>query len=199
MVRADIGGPGAIALFEPKRFNGPVTGISQTEFRARLVDRPIDGHCIFHRQMQFPAQLSHIGHPKRIDGAARYANGFGRGEWKAFMGQVVPGDFLQNRARLRSEERQNRVGRGHIHQLGIHAHGNVLLDVIEVMGGKTRSGNNVIFVFSHAHAGQIAFNAAGIIEHLGIDQRTDRLVDITCGDPRKRSLCIGSLQNEFCK
>ena len=79
----------------------------------------------------------------------------------------------------------------------IHAFGDVAGNPVEIMGGKAGAGDDVIFILCCAHAGQIAFDPAVIVQHLGVDNRPDRFVHAVGGDPAQRGLCVGAFEDEF--
>ncbi len=65
------------------------------------------------------------------------------------------------------------------------------------MGGKAGACRDVVFVLGDAGDGEVAFDAALVVEHLGIDQRAHRLCHVVGGDPGERRLGIPPLQHEF--
>ena len=64
VIRADLGAPGAIALFEAKGLDRPIAGKPEPVRRARGDDRVTEGRREFDRDMQLVAEFADIGDAK---------------------------------------------------------------------------------------------------------------------------------------
>ncbi len=61
VIRSDVGTPGAVALFEPQRFNGAIAGRPDAEFFAGLHEGIEDSAGCSDRNVQLPAEFADIG------------------------------------------------------------------------------------------------------------------------------------------
>ncbi len=197
MVRPDIRTPGTIALLQSAALDGAIAGIDEAMFAAGGHQYVIDGGGIFYRHMQLIAEFADIGDAQRPDRAAGDADGLHLAEGECGVRNVGRGHGLQYLARFRSHQRQHGIGGGHIHQLGMHFGRNIAGDPIEVMRGKAGARSDVEFVLGNAGNGDVAFDAAAVVQHLGIGQGADRLGDVIGSNPRNRRLGIPALQHEF--
>ena len=199
VIRADVGAPGAIAFLKAQGFDCAVACVREPMGAPCLVEGVIDCLGIFDGQVQLPAELAHIGDPAGQNRAARDADPPRRREGVRGIGDIGAGAGGEDIAGLGTEQGEHRVRRGHIHQLRVETGGNVALDPMEIARGKAGAGDNVELILGKPRDGDVAFDAAAIVEHLRVDDRPHRAIHAVCGDPLQGCLCVRAFEDELGK
>lgn len=186
VIRRHIRTPCAITLFKPKGLDGPIADRPDVMGVALLHQHIENIACPFNGHMQFPAQLTHIGHahgPHLMTGNLDLLHA-------AKAERVIAHICIRHRRkhvpRAGSHQRKRTIRLGHIDKPGIRTRRQMLPDPAEIMGARTGTGDDVEAVIGKARHGEVAFDATARVEDLRIGQASGWLGHIIGADPLKR-------------
>ena len=149
--------------------------------------------------MQLPAQLADVGDAERADLGAGDAQRLPGAEGEGVVRQSGVADRAEYIARAGPHQREHAKIAGDVAQPGVHAVRDIALDPREVVGREAGAGDDVVGVVRDPGHGEVAFDAAAGVAHLGVDQAARRPGHVVGADPGERSRGVAPFEHELGK
>src|SRR5262245_24564554 len=142
--------------------------------------------CVLGRDMQFPAKLADItdayGQYRRR--AERVLTAAGKGQSR--IAHVLLRNLLQHLAGEGSAEVYHCAGGSDVSDYGAPVGRQVAADPVQIVRAEGAAGDDVVLVVIQARQREVAFDAAALVAKLGVDDTSDRFVDIGRGESLQR-------------
>ena len=171
VIGRNVGTPGAIALFEPQRFDGPIARRRHAASSHQRVEDLANG---VDRNMQLPAKFANIGDAQGANAVRSDGNLARLAKRESCWTDIGVCNPLENSARGRPHQGERAPVFGHVFQPRIQPRFNVIGDPCEVVGAEAGSGDDVETLVRQPRHRQIAFDAATGVEHLRIGELAHR-------------------------
>ena len=153
---------------------------------ARLPERIPEGKTVFGRAVQFPAQLTHIGHAKGQAGHGSNGNPLGRHVGERLIRQVGIAEGLNDVARARTPDAEARPGGGHVLDVHRAIVRLMLAHPAEVVVAKGGPGDDEEALVVEAGHREIALDPTAPVQHLRVGDAPWRAIHVVVAQALKK-------------
>ena len=115
----------------------------------------------------------------------------------ACVGEVGVGEAAEQRAGVRPHHAEHGERLGDVHQLGVLVRADVPADPVPVAHGLGRAADEVVLVGGQADRGQVALEAAAVVQQAGVHRLADRHVHVVGAEPLEHADRVAPSEEEL--
>src|SRR5271165_2359582 len=169
VVRGQLAAEGPVGLLQPQRLDRVVAGVGQVQVGALVHQVLVGAHGELGRDVQFPAELAHVGDPGRADRGVAEVDLAARAEREGLVAEITAGEPGQQVTRSRAHDPVYGVLRGDVHQRGVQVCGHPPRDVVLVAFGGCRAADQQERISREPGDGDVGLVGAVSVQHPGVD------------------------------
>ena len=188
--------PVAVALFEAQRVEREVAAQFEAVRIPRLSERVPEDHGIGGGNIELPTEFAHVTHPVGEDFDSGDLDALVRGEWECVVTHVGTGQRPDEVASVGTHDRDTCVLFGHVGDRRVLSN-NCASQRVEVALASACSADDPEGVLRDTADGQVGFDAAMVVQPLGVNRCADVGVDSACGEVVQDVASVGARHLEL--